>query len=338
MPAATLRAELSAELAAFAWGVWAQMGVSGAAPVRAERRAIDPEALLLLTLEVGRDDPRLLDEALDWLVHNEALISVHRLRGLCGGDLDRSLVAAALDWSALWGPRAKAASKWMTDGRESPAGVPLFRDAGSVGSATDVAFARHGWLREPLTPSRKSRAPDLLLPVNLALRLRKVFGVGVRAEVARALLTIDAPQLESQVVAASAGFAQRNVREGLAQLVEGGVVDVVRAGDDRTYAMPRDRWTTFLNLEPSELPRHYDWIPALRAVVKVLRWLGQSDVDLHSEYIRASQARTLMESVEPDLRYAGIRTYGETARGADYWPEFERTARGAVRHIVTGGP
>jgi hypothetical protein len=35
--------------------------------VQREEHAADPEALLLFTFEVGRNDPRLFDEVLDWL-------------------------------------------------------------------------------------------------------------------------------------------------------------------------------------------------------------------------------------------------------------------------------
>src|SRR5215203_5495183 len=111
MPVATARREITAKLRDFAWDQWSQMGVSGAAPNVPERRAADPEALLLFTLEVGRHDPRLFDEVLDWLVLNESLISVQRLRNLCVDDLDRALVEGALGWVSRWHRRARFASK-----------------------------------------------------------------------------------------------------------------------------------------------------------------------------------------------------------------------------------
>jgi len=67
MRISALRREVSKALLAFAWDQWAQMGVS-ATTGRPDRRTADPEALLLLTFEVGRNDPRLFDEVLDWLV------------------------------------------------------------------------------------------------------------------------------------------------------------------------------------------------------------------------------------------------------------------------------
>lgn len=75
------RERLEAGLLSFVWDEWSQMGLLSEAR-RLSPWAQDPEALLLLTLEVARADPRLFDEVLDWLVRNEHLVSVRRLRTL----------------------------------------------------------------------------------------------------------------------------------------------------------------------------------------------------------------------------------------------------------------
>jgi hypothetical protein len=73
MKAETLSAEVVAALQELAWDQWSQLGISGAMPRQREERPADPEALLLFTLEIGRTDPRLFDEVLDWLALNEPL-------------------------------------------------------------------------------------------------------------------------------------------------------------------------------------------------------------------------------------------------------------------------
>ena len=89
------------ELRALVWEQWSQMGVSAPPPERREGRAADPEALLVLALHVGRHDPRLFDEILDWLARNLGVVSTQRLRNLGKGD-------AAARWSPprSTGPRA----------------------------------------------------------------------------------------------------------------------------------------------------------------------------------------------------------------------------------------
>src|SRR5215213_4734062 len=77
MPTSATREDLQGRLASFLWRQWAQMGILATAE-RSDRWAADPEALLLLSFEVGRQDPRLFEEVLDWLVRNERLVSIQR--------------------------------------------------------------------------------------------------------------------------------------------------------------------------------------------------------------------------------------------------------------------
>jgi len=329
MKAATLSAELGSSLVELAWEQWSQMGVSGASPREVERRAADPEALLLFTLEVARDDPRLFDEVLDWLVTNEQLISVQRLRNLCATEQDRRLVDAALAWVDGHRPRARLSGGLRATARAD--GEPLFRGAGASAKGADPVFGVHGFVRPVLSPSGKSLSPDFAAPINLAFRLRRLLGIGVRAEVVRALVTLRLPRVSGHVLTRDAGFAARNVREGLAQLRDAGVVDSVTLADERHYTTSPDRWAALLGCPADELPDHEDWIALLRSLVAISRWLRTPGLDDLSDYLRASQARSLIESVESDLRYAGVEVHGATAQGPDYWRAFEHTVRATAR-------
>src|SRR5258708_32878849 len=70
------RQELSEAVLTFIWQQWSSVGVMAAGG--ADRtRLIDPEPLLLLTLEVARQDPRMFDVVVDWLIGNgKAIIGV----------------------------------------------------------------------------------------------------------------------------------------------------------------------------------------------------------------------------------------------------------------------
>jgi hypothetical protein len=324
MSVATYREEVTAKARAFAWDQWTQMGVSGAAPKASERRAADPEALLLFTLEVGRHDPRLFDEVLDWLVLNERLISVQRLRNLCADAMDRALVDATLGCVARWRPRSRLSSRSNASGRQEP--QPLFIGLSLPEGALEPSFERNGLLRPAFEPSRKSQPPDLHVAINLAFRLRRLLGIGARAEVARTLLTIEAPSATAAVVQASSGYSRLNTREALLQLDEAGVA-VTRAvgGSERLYSFRREDWAKLLRIDDGRVPRHVDWIQTLGPLRLVLRWLYEYDPASHSEYMRASEARVLLERLEADLRFAGIAVAGRPAKGAEFWGEFERT-------------
>lgn len=309
MRASTLRDRVSAALVGFAWDEWAQMGVL-ATPHRESRWAQDPEALLVFTFEVARDDARLFDEVLDWLALNESLVSARRLRAMCQDTPDERLVEAALSWVGQSRGRARVAAKHQPpQPREH-----LFRGLESPIREEDAAFAAHGFLRERVMPSGKSRAPDMDSPINLAFRLRQLLGLSARAEVVRCLITLDAPWATAAVVARSAGYAKRNVQEALTSLRAAGVVSMTAVGTEQRYQVDPARWAGFLGME--WLPAQRDWPELLGALRLILRWLEQKDLDEASTYMRASRARDLLEEMRPALAYAGIPVRLDTTEGA----------------------
>jgi hypothetical protein len=331
MPVETFKRELTTRLRDFAWDEWSQMGVSGAAPRTREHRVADPEALLLFTWEVGRHDPRLFDEVLDWLVLNESLISVQRLRNLCVDDMDRALVDGGLTWVARWRPRARLSAKARAD--ESAASPrALFVGLSAPRGTLEPSFARAGLLRPDFEPSRKSQTPDLEASINLAFRLRRFLGIGARAEAVRLLLTADAPRVTAGVVQASAGFARPNVKEALTQLRDAGIAASSGVGQELFYALRRDDWMHLLRISAAEIPVHTDWIQTLGALRLVLRWLHDDGTESLSEYMRASEARVLLDRIEPDLRFAG---FGVERRGtgAAFWEDFVRTINRVVASL-----
>lgn len=326
MQVAAIRDEVVRALQDLVWDQWSQLGVSAAPPAEREERATDPEALLLFTLEVGRTDPRVFDEVLDWLALNESLVSVHRLRNLANDPIDRALVDSALDWVARMRRRGHS-----TDAVAAEL-TPLFPGRAPLADDLDPAFAAHGFARSRLEPSGKSQPPRLTEPIAFAFRMRRLLGVGVRAEVMRALLTIRANWVSGRIVTASAGFAQRNVREGLAQLHEAGVIDVRTVADDRQYSRDYAAWATLLGLDhPRDLPLHFDWIPAYRALTRILRFLQTPGLDSLTPYLRASQARTLVEEIDADLRAIRVPPEAFPGYGADFWNAFAGIAHATIR-------
>ncbi len=332
MKAEALRNELVGELTEFAAGQWAQLGASFAPPATPEQRAADPEALLMFTMQLGRHAPRLFDATLDWLARNESLVSTHRLRSLAADKVDRSLVEASLDWTAAQRRRAPRQAAELT---EADSLEPLFLALEISAGRHDPQFAHHGWARPVLRPSEKSQPPPLYAPIAFALRLRRLLGIGVRAEIVRSLLTIRAPRVSSRMIAATTGFAQRNVREGLVSLHDAGVLTRVDVADDRYYGIDAAAWATLLGLErASDLPFHHDWIPGFRAVTSILRWLDQPGLDELSPYMRGSQARTLLDAHADDLRHIGIPAHMHHGDGSEQWAEFIDVARFATRILV----
>lgn len=310
MSPSALRARLLEALVEFAWQQWAQMGVFSVAP-HASRWVQDPEALLLLTLEIGRDEPRLFDEVLDWLARNEPIVSARRLKTLCDGPEDERLSSAVLRWVAR--QRRPAAADDHSHGELAT--EPLFRGPAFPVRNADPAFLSYGFVRPALESSGKSSEPDLTAPINFAFRLRHLLGVGARAEAARFLLTADVPRATTAAVAASAGYTRRNISEALMSLHAAGAVAMSSVGADQRFGVDRGSWAPLLGLDPDDFPVHRDWPQLLTALRRIVRWLSRSDLEDLSDYLRASQARDLLEDVRPLLNHAGVITLA--ARGGE---------------------
>jgi hypothetical protein len=270
---------------------------------RDDRWAADPEALLLLSFEVGREEPRLFDEVLDWLARNERQVSVQRLRNLIRDEADRALVEAVVGWLGQRRRRPRLEARAAPD-EESIEPQPFFRNSPLPVRHPDPAFLAQGFLKPESEPSEKSQPPNVLLPINLAFRLRLLLGIGARAEATRILLTIGVPRVNAQVLAASTTYTKRNVQEAVASLTAAGVLFAFEVGNEQRFSIPLDRWAQLLELD--DLPLHEDWPQLFAAYRKVLRWLADPAHEALSDYMLSSEARTLAEEVRPDLQFAGI--------------------------------
>lgn len=321
------RERVSATLLDFARDQWAQMGVFIAAGRRATW-AQDPEALLVFSLEVARDDARLFDELLDWLRTNGDIVSGRRLATLARHDGARPIVTAAIEWAARHGSHLR-----LGGGILAPPGepVPLFRHSG-LPSRADEVFLAHGLVKPPTVPSGKSSAPDLELPINLAFRLRRHFGVNARAEIVRFLLTTGVPDATTLAISMAAASTKRNTSEALASLSAAGDVRRTWVGNEARFGIDRERWAAFLELEPHRIPGYRDWPQLLHSLAEIRRWLNRSDLDGLSDYQRASEARQLMKRLEPELSHAGVRV-SSSGHGADYWPTFVENVEAVLARI-----
>jgi hypothetical protein len=333
MQISTLREELAKASLAFAWDQWAQMGVL-ATPRRWDRWTMDPEALIVFSLEVARRDPRLFDEILDWMLVNERLVSVQRLRNLSRKVDERSLVDAALSWVASWKPRARLDRRGGPT-EPGPTLVPLFHGMPARGPALDDAFRAHGFAKPPTEPTQKSRPPDVDAPVNFVFRLRNVLGVSVRAEVMRCLLTIHAPRVSVQVIARSAGYSKRNVQEALNSLRAAHVISGITLGGEQGYSADHGVWSPLFRFASDDWPVHRDWPQLLGALVRILRWLDDPQTAELSDYMRASKARDLLEQVADDLLFAGVPVERvPPGSGEEAWASFVSTARNAMSALA----
>jgi hypothetical protein len=266
---------------------------------------MDPEALILFTIVVGRRDPRLFDETLDWLAANRRLLSMQRLRNLSRRfPVDARLVGAVIAWAG------DSIPSQALPGHDLPAEqVPVFsRDVLSFIGEPDPVFAEYGYVRPRVVLSGKSGEPDVKMPANFAFQLRHLFGPGSRSEVVRILLTFTDGPLDAARISDEAGFAKRNVSDTLASLVASRAVKARWSRNERNFIAYREKWAKLLEVGPSadSLPEFVSWVHLLPVSLEIIDWLDHVAVTDDSEYLVSSRARDLMERVAPDLEMAGL--------------------------------
>lgn len=331
MQISELRQLIREEALAFAWGQWAQIGVF-ADTDRRDDWAVDPEALLLFTFEIGRYDPRLFDEVLDWLRENERAISVQRLKNLARDEVDQALVAASLAWVS----RYRSNPRFTTTIAAAAGFEPLFPLLAAPVQDFDPAFLGAGFAKAVSPPSRKSTRPRLDAPINFAFRMRELFGTNSRAEIVRYLLTVGAPDVPAQLVAEATAYAKRNVFQTLSALTAAGVVRTITVANERRYSMEREDWAAALAVDAS--PLHREWPQLLGAVTRISRFLEGAALDELTEYMRASAARDLMADIERDLLFSGVPVVGGHHPGSAYWNAFAETVRLTLNVLRSGHP
>ena len=192
----TFKEEYQTLLLNFLWRQWSALGVAGQAGGE-DACIIDPEALLLFTCTLGRHEPRLFDEALDWLRENGRFINVMRLKRI----LQKEKFAGERALAAVAGVLAKGtdATKWkmLANSVDSPPGGEIFfftpdgKPQPALGEP-EPHFARCGYQRGPLRLRGHSQKFRPSQPPNLTLQLRALLGINVRCESVLYLLTHEA--------------------------------------------------------------------------------------------------------------------------------------------------
>lgn len=301
----TFKEEYQGLLLNFLWRQWSALGVAG--HDRGEDQwIIDPEALLLLTCTVGRHDPRLFDEALDWLQENGRFINVMRLKRILrtepfSGGRAVAAVAAflskgteALKWKLL--AQSVTPPTVAEEFFIAPDGQPV-----SVLGEPEPGFQRFGFKRGPLRLREHSQPFRPAQPTNLALQLRALFGINVRCEIALYLLTHEAAH-PSQI-ARDAYYFDRAVQGTLVDMSQSGVVGLRLQGRQKNYWLKSEAWAALLN-RPAAFPQWVTWPPLFSALERI--WLKVNDPQLETldPLLQSSELRQLMAEVRPAIERA----------------------------------
>lgn len=289
----------------FLWRQWSALGVAGQAGGE-DVWNIDPEALLLFTCTLGRHEPRLFDEALDWLSENGRFINVMRLKRILqmekfAGERVLAAVAGVLakgaeatKWKMLASsvqPLATAEAFFFTaDGEPQP-----------VLGEPEPHFAKCGFRRGPLRLRGYSQKFRPSQPTTLALQLRALLGVNVRCECVLYLLTHEAAH-PSEIARETYCF-ERAAQGTLVDMSRSGVVGLRTQGREKHYWLKPENWAALLN-RPPLFPRWVTWPPLFSALERI--WLKVNDPGLEAldPLLQSSELRQLMAEVRPGIERA----------------------------------
>jgi hypothetical protein len=308
------------------WRQWTALGVSGHAE-GAVPWVIDPEALLLSTCAFGRYEPRLFDEALDYLRANGWVMNGQRLGTLLRDEVwSGASVAGAVAGFLSTGSQAL---KWRRLSQHLPRNAPakefFYLKNGRplpVAGEPESHFAEWGWQRGPLRLRGHSLPFRPLELGNLLVQLRALCGVNVRAELVAYLLTHETGHPAE--IARAAYYHKRTVQDVLAEMNQSGVVEIRQTGREKHYWVRTAEWMALLQRgEP--MPRWVGWPPLLSALEQIWIELNEPRLDALEPLMLSSVLRQLMVKVRPALERTGFGKVLSDDRqhlGESYLPVF----------------
>jgi predicted transcriptional regulator len=319
----------------FLWRQWSALGVAGGARTE-DAWVIDPEALLIFSLEMARYEPRLFDEALDWLVVNGKWIDIQRLRGVIKTKKEetRRLMSAvacytsheAKTYQRKWSALAQLNRAASTVQREI-----LFKtkDGNPYPSPREVfsVFQNYGFLREEFSLRKMSKSVSVTAGNTLRFLLRSLFGIGSRSECILYLLTHEAGHPTE--IASAVGISVRGTQDTLIELAESGLVLTRVKGKRKIeYWLSQKRWWEFLssmNLEEMKTPIWIDWISLYSALMSVWEVLQEIE-KTKSDYMRSSKLREAMDTISIEFSKSRLDLPpipGSSVRPEKYEEEFQ---------------
>lgn len=288
----------------FLWRQWSALGVAGYAGSE-DSWIVDPEALLLFSTTVARQDARLFDEIFDWLQVNGKWISLQRIGRMRKEGLgDATILAAIAEHLA----KDSVHHKWKTLLKVDPVVESprvLFSDLPNIGKSDEI-FSRWGWLRPVPDLREMSQSPRPDTAATFLFKLRSLFGRQARAEVFAWLLTHKSGHPAE--IARQTGYFRRTVQLVLNELAESGHVRAFRVGREKNFSIYHKEWEFLLpQTEVCDSLTWVTWAPVFAALEKFQTVLLTPGLDERSERFQAIQFRDVLEqSLLPALDRAGL--------------------------------
>lgn len=218
--------------------LWRQWDAVGAMASVSERAAsiVDPEALILMSLSLVKDEPRFADLAASWVILNSDLLSVQRIKNLAP--------VYPVTSQELLGGLAAIACKEGKDFR--------WRELSKATNARVLQYRTN--------KIRAVRVP-LEFPPALMLRIRAAFGVGVRSDILTYLLGINNESRSVREISEAIGYTDAPTRRAVDDLVSSSLIDSAQGRSGTIlYSASSKRWGGFLEIKAVPVWREWHGI------------------------------------------------------------------------------
>ena len=281
-----------------AWSQWGVLNshVVGANPDRQLNSVIDPEALILASLNLLEEERRLLDVIAWWASTGSSLLSVQRMSTL-------SATFGSADDYRIFGHFAL--------------------------QAKDLRWAKHS--EEPPYEPRQGKGPPVIgfpRPATLMLRMRALIGPGARADILTFLLAEQGAPHSAKDIAKAIDFSEKITREAAQAITLSGMIETTE-GYPLEYMTRPGLAEQFLRLlhpwgSEFEVPDWRYWAQIYAFLLAVRRWAGENETS--EAYVASSAARALFEAHRWAFRVNGIRHPDPSGfLGDSYLPAFDQT-------------
>ena len=299
--------DLRARALGLLWAQWNELGATGHAAWD-RPYAIDPDALLVFSCSLARQDARLFDEMLDWMAVNGRFLNVQRLAnvvqksGLRGGPV----LSAVADFMARSGFSAKWERLARLFRRAGAEPEPLFYLAAGTPmpdfGAPDPVFLEHGFTRGPVRRREHARPFAAHRPANLWLALRALLGVNARCEIWLYLLLNG--KGHARGIARETFYFQKTIQDALSEMGQSGFVRGQDKGRERLYAFAPEMAGALASRGP--LPRWLNWPAVFAAAEAIWAFVHDPQTEACDDLMLAAGIHALIRDVAVRLAPAGV--------------------------------
>lgn len=285
------------------WSQWTTMGVSGSIPIT-ENWILDPEALIIITCNIGRYDPRVFDSMLEWIGVHQRFLNVQRLKtlnrmdGFSGGNLLSAIAHLLI--------KPSSRSKWermadqLLEGKAS--GEPLFylKDGNPhpTPNDTDSAFRKAGFSRHEYRDRKAIVNFRSDYAANLILKLRAIFGVNSRCEIVAYLHTHT--EANPTEIANATGYSPKGIYNAITDLYRSRTLTRRIKGRESLYSLKEELWSPLLssNTKPA---KWLNWPEVYRLLNTLWSIIDSLVQDNANESVIASEILLAWKRMLPEL-------------------------------------